>query len=144
MFGISTKEVLSNAILNASKNKIEIYQRGIIANIDALNGDVEAEKEEAIISVRREYLDVVANSVINTFDVSSPTIAARIQLALMSPALCGYEDIDISNGIMAGSLYAICFYAIKNKVAEPRDCVRLNHLQHEIMNDALSEQDNEL
>ena len=89
MFGLSTKEVLSNAILNASKNKIEIYQRGIIANIDALNGDVEAEKEEAIISVRREYLDEVANSVINTFDVSSPTIAARIQLALMSPALCG-------------------------------------------------------
>ena len=79
-----------------------------------------------------------------TFDVSSPAIAVRIQLALASPALCGYEDIDISNGIMAGSLYAICFYAIKNKVAEPRDCVRLNHLQHEIMNDALSEQDNEL
>ena len=144
MFGLSTKEVLSKAILNASKNKAGIYKQGIMANIDVLNGNEEAAKEEVIISVRREYLDEVANSVIETFDVSSPTIAARIQLALASPALCGYEDIDISNGIMAGSLYAICFYAIKNKVAEPGDCVRLNHLQYDIMNMALAELDSGL
>lgn len=144
MFGLSTKEALSKAILNASKNKVEVYKHGIKANIDVLNGDAEKEKEEVIILVRREYLDEVANSVINTFDVSSPTIATRIQLTLSSPALCGYEDIDISNGIMAGSLYAICYYAIKNKVAKPRDCIRLNHLQHDIMNSALAELDNEL
>jgi hypothetical protein len=144
MFGLSTKEVLSKAILNASKNKVGIYKQRIMSNIDVLNGDEEAATEEVLISVRREYLDEVANSVISTFDVSSPAIAARIQLALMSPALCGYEDIDISNGIMAGSLYAICYYAIKNKVAEPRDCVRLNHLQHDIMNTALAELDSEL
>lgn len=143
MFGLSTKGVLSNAIINASKNKIDVYKQRIKSNLAVLNEDEEAD-EAVFTSIIREYFDEVANSVIETFSISSPTIAARIRLALISPALCGYEDIDICDGIMAGSLYAICFFALKNKVAMPRDCVRLNHLQRDIMYMALAELGNEL
>ena len=96
MFGLSTKEVLMKAILNASKNKAEIYKQGLMANVDVLNGNEEAEREEVFFSIQKEYLDEVANTVINTFDVSSPTTAAKIKLTLISPSLCGYEDIDIN------------------------------------------------
>ncbi len=144
MFGLSTKEILSNAILNTAKNKIDIYKQGIKTNIDVLNGNAEDRMVEILISSRREYLDEVVNSVINTFDVSSPIIASKIRILLMSPSLCGYEDINIYDGIMAGSLYAICYYAINNKFAKPRDCIKLNHLQNDIMNMALTELESEI
>ena len=77
MFGLSTKEVLMKAILNASKNKAEIYKQGLMANVDVLNGNEEAERKK-YFSHSEGILDEVANTVINTFDVSSPTTQPKL------------------------------------------------------------------
>ena len=145
MFGLSTKEVLSKAIINACYNCKNTYTRAIMDNIEDLNTATDEESAEKIfVAVRREYLDDVANKVINTFQVSSPNVFARIQLSLMSPSMCGYDDINMDNGIMAGSVFAICFHAIKNRIAPPDLCVKLNHIQNDIMDEVLREIDSEL
>lgn len=144
MFGLSTKEVLSKAILNSSANHIEQYKESIKNNFISLNNASEEESQKMLMSIRKDYLDEVSNSVINSFQVSSPKIAARIQLAMMSPSLCGYDDMNFDNGMIAGTLYAVCYYAITNKTASPKDCIYLNHLQNDIMENALAELDKEL
>lgn len=145
MFGLSTKEVLSKAIINACYNCKDTYKKAIMDNIENLNNIVDEKRaKEMFAEIRRQYLDDVANNVINTFKVSSPNVFARIKLSLMSPSICGYEDINIDTGIMAGSVFAICFYAMKNKVAPANVCVRLNHIQNDIMDEILQEVDNEL
>ena len=116
MFGLSTKEVLSKAIINACYNCKNTYKSSILENIDKLNVCVEESTDALLTSIRRIYLNEVADSVINTFRVSSPNISSRIQLVFRSPQVCGY-DIKFEKGIMAGSVFAICYYAIKNKVA---------------------------
>ena len=145
MFGLSAREVLSKAIINASINCKDIYKNAIIENLETLNTE---ENEDTIsslmLSIRKEYLDAVANNVISSFSVSSPAISAKLQLIMMSPKMCGYEDINIDNGIMAGSLYAMCYYALKNKIASSQECIKLNHIQNDIMTEVLIELNNEL
>ncbi|MBQ2614407.1 MAG: hypothetical protein IJB80_03640 [Clostridia bacterium] len=138
MFGLSTKEVLSKAIINACYNCKKTYKSAIIENIDKLNNCDEESADDLLTSIRREYLNEVADSVINTFRVSSTAISSRIQLAFMSPQVCGY-DIKFENGIMAGSVFAICYYAIKNKIAPANLCIRLNHIQNDIIDEVLQE-----
>ena len=138
MFGLSTKEVLAKAIINTCLNCKETYKAAIIKNMDVLNDCDEERASDLLMSIRREYLNEVADSVINTFRVSSPKISSRVQLVFMSPQVCGY-DIKFENGIMAGSVFAICYYAIKNKVAPASWCVRLNHIQNGIMDEVLQE-----
>lgn len=142
MFGLSMKEVLAKAIINACHNCKNTYKIAILENMDKLNDCDEESTKGLLTSIRREYLNEVADSVINTFRVSSPNISSRIQLVFMSPQVCGY-DIKFENGIMAGSVFAICYYAIKNKVAPANLCVRLNHIQNDIMNEVLQEIENE-
>ncbi len=139
MFGLSTKKVLSNAILNACKNKLPDYKKIILDNIFLLEGRSEEDCEQIFKLMRREYLDSVANSVVESFQISSPVIASKIQLVLLRPDMCGYEGIDLDNGLMAGELFAICFYAMKNSTAKPKDCIRLNHLQNDLMDRVLAE-----
>lgn len=139
MFGLSVRELLIKTITNACYNNIESYKSNIIANMGEIECKDGEELDSLLMSLRREYFDDVANSVINTFRVSSPAVFNKIQLSLMSPGICGYSDINIENGIGAGSVYAICFNAIKNKIAAPKDCIRLNHIQNNIMNEALNE-----
>ena len=138
MFGLSTKEVLSKAIINACYNCKNTYKSAILENMDKLNVSDEESADALLTSIRREYLNEVADSVINTFRVSSHNISSRIQLVFMSPQVCGY-DIKFENGIMAGSVFAICYYAIKNKIAPANVCVRLNHIQNDIMDEVLHE-----
>lgn len=139
MFGLSTKEVLGKSILNATQNCIPQYKesvRHLIAEMYKTgNGDID---ERDINRVRKEFLDEVADSVFNTFQISSPAVFQRIMMILMSPSICGY-DINVDNGMIAGSVFAICYHAIKNKVAAPKDCIRLNHLQNDMMQRALIE-----
>ncbi|MPM74049.1 hypothetical protein SDC9_121034 [bioreactor metagenome] len=144
MFGLSTREVLTKVILNSVKNNIGIYKQSIIDNISNIKSNPELENTVLFQSIRQEYLDHVSNDVFNSFKLSSPSIAARIQLTLMSPSLCGYDDINFENGILAGSIYAICYYSMNNKVAAPKDCINLNHIHNDIMEQALSELDKEL
>ncbi|MBQ2614411.1 MAG: hypothetical protein IJB80_03660 [Clostridia bacterium] len=138
MFGLSTKEVLTKAIINACHNCKTTYKSTILENMDKLNDCDEESANGLLTSIRREYLNEVADSVINTFRVSSPNISSRIQLVFMSPQVCGY-DIKFDNGIMAGSVFAICYYAIKNKIAPANICIRLNHIQNDIMDEVLQE-----
>ncbi|WMJ22208.1 hypothetical protein RBG61_09380 [Paludicola sp. MB14-C6] len=141
MFGLTFKETISNAIINASRNNIELYKSLIKSNIDKLTCSSEEETIKILTNIRREYLDNVSNEVINSFKISSPPIAMRINLALLSPSISGYEDINIDNGLMAGSLFAICYYGVKNAKAKPKDCIKLNHLQNDIIERALVEID---
>ena len=145
MFGLSIREMLSKSIINASENCISIYKESILNNLKALD-ELNNEEDVSILlaSIRKKYLDAVTNSVISSFQISSPTVFSKIQLLLMSPAACGYEDISIDNGIMAGSLFAICYYALKNKVASPSECIKLNHIQNSILDKVLMEIDSEL
>ena len=68
---------------------------------------------------------------------SDPNTSARLILAMMSPKKCGYDGIDFSNGIAAGTLFAICFWAITGKVASPKTCIKLNHFQNDLMQNSL-------
>ena len=75
MFGLSTKEVLSKAIINACYNCRSTYKSAILGNMDNLNSCDEESAETLLMSIRREYLNEVADNVINTFKVSSPSIS---------------------------------------------------------------------
>ena len=57
--------------------------------------------------------------------------------------MCGY-DIDLFDGILAGSVFAILWFAIKNTEAPPDVCVKLNHMHNDIMTEVLIEINNEL
>ena len=129
MFGLSTKEVLTSAILYALKDKIKIYKQGLKNNFDVLNSGCEAEIKKAMTAIRREYFNDVSSSVITTIGAASQAIRSRAMMAMANPALCGCEDIEIENGIGAGELYAICYFAMKNKPADPKDCIALTNLQ---------------
>jgi len=143
MFGLSIAEQLKSAILNAAENNIASYKDEFRNNFDQLNNSSEKEGSMIITNIRRNYLDQVADSVFSSFKISSPKIALRMQLAMLSPKMCGY-DIDLENGVLAGSLYAICYFAIKDKVAPARDCIQLNHLHNVIMDRVITELDDEL
>lgn len=138
MFGLSTKEVLTSAILNTSKNSIEIFKQGVNNNADVLSSGREDEIKRVMTAIRREYLNDVSSMVITTIGAASQAIRSRAMMAMRSPALCGYEDMKIENGIVAGELYAICYFAMKNKAAELKDCIALTNIQAELMDGALS------
>lgn len=145
MFGLSTREMLTKAIINASINCKDIYKNAIISNIEALeNTENEDDISILMLSIRKEYLDAVWDAVVSTFRVSAPTVFSKIQFIITSPSICGYKDINFDNGVMAGGLFAICYYALKNRVAPQKECVKLNHMQSDIMNRILFEIDAEL
>lgn len=143
MFGLSIRETLKKSILNVCENSKDSYKKYILDNYN----DVDSIDEERIIAIskmaRRNYFDDVANSLFNSFKVSSPNIYGKIQLILVYPSMCGYDDIDVDD-LTAGAVYAICYFALKGKTASPKDCIELNHLQNDIINEALEEIDKEL
>ena len=63
--------------------------------------------------------------------------------AITSPEICGYSDIDIEEGLSAGAIFALCYYAITRETASPKDCIEMNHLQAELMDLGLDEIDKE-
>ena len=105
MFGLSTREILEKAIINASINCKNVYKSAIMNNIETLNN---AEKEDDIssllLSMRKEYLDAVVDSVISSFQISAPTVFSKIQLIMTSPSICGYEDINFENGAFTATI----------------------------------------
>ena len=139
MFGLSTKEILFKSIVNACRNCENTYKNSIVENLDDLkNADNETSNKIAL-DARRKYLDDVSNKVTDSFRLSSPAIFARIQLGLLSPSMCGIEGLNSENGLMAGSLFAVCYFAIKNSIAPGKICIRLNHIQNDIMEQVLHE-----
>ena len=54
MFGLSTKEMLYKAILNASQNQIEAYKQDIKNNISLFEDSQNDKANETLIKVRRD------------------------------------------------------------------------------------------
>ena len=138
MFGLSMRKKLAALILQRSKDCICQYTEDIKYFISQSNGYSDEQMNAEFINIRRNYLDTVANTVFADLKNMSPNIYSRALAALSTPEICGYPDIDIDNGVAAGKIYAICYYAIMNKIAKPSDCISLNHAQHDIMDQALS------
>lgn len=124
MFANQAENAISKVILEASRFYLDVLEKNLPEA-----GDI----AENMLRARRNYLDIVSSAVINNFEKQRPDIARRIQAAIINPQLCGYSGIDIKNGISAGALYAICLYAVENRVAKANDCIRLNREQNEIM-----------
>ncbi len=144
MFGLSIRKTLAQAIANACQNNRNVYKEAIKRNLSMLTDDSDEEQNELARVSREEYLTKVFDDVVKAFNVSSPNIEQRVRLAIMNPEICGVPDRDIDNGVMAGTVYAICYWAIKNKTAKSGDCIALNHYQNDIMNEVLQELNTEL
>lgn len=133
------KEMLYKSIVNACHNCKNTYKYSIVENLDDLKNADSETSEKIALAARRKYLDDVTNTVIDSFRLSSPAIFARMQLGLLSPAMCGMEGFNPDDGFMAGSLFAVCYFAIKNKIAPGKTCIQLNHIQNDIMDQVLRE-----
>lgn len=137
MFGLTVKERLLNGICSSCANNIEMYK---IEVYEYCKKYVDSEPpEDEILEIRKRYLNSVLNEVFELVGASSSNISSRLSLVLMSPEMSGYPSSNFENGVMAGAVYAFCYWAIKNKQADIADCFALNHLQDKIMNDALVE-----
>ena len=138
MFGLSMKEVLFKTVSNACYNCKNTYKFSLLDRLEELNSADEETAEKINTEISRAYFNAVKNTVVDSFRLSSPAIYARIQLALRSPSMCGY-DIDVDTEMMAGSVFAICYFAIKNRVAPAKLCIKLNHIQGDVMQKVLYE-----
>ena len=132
MFANQAENAISKAITDASKYYLPEFVKKLEAYGESLG-------QEQMLRARRDYLDLVSSAIINHFEKQRPDIAKRIQAAMLNPQLCGYSGIDMKNGISAGALFAICLYAVENRMAKPNDCIQLNRAQNEIMMSALEE-----
>lgn len=138
MFGLSIKEKLSKIILKASVDFIENFKSNLNDDL-ILHENLEKDEFETLfIKARNEYLDEVANAVFGLFQKSAPEIYCKINLYLQNTSICGYE-INLENSIMAGPVYALCYYACKNKIASAKHCISLNQVQNSIIDKALLE-----
>lgn len=132
------KEVLFKTVSNACYNCKNTYKFSLLDRLEELNSADEETAEKINTEISRAYFNAVKNTVVDSFRLSSPAIYARIQLALRSPSMCGY-DIDADAEMMAGSVFAICYFAIKNRVAPAKLCIKLNHIQGDVMQKVLYE-----
>ncbi len=140
MFGLSTRETLSRAIANACQNNKDVYKNAVKKKLPALaDAANDEEAQKILIAVRKEYLTKVFEDVIQAFNISDTTLSERLRLAILSPELCGLSGSDIDNGTMAGTVYAICYWVLKNKEAKSGDCIAMNHYQNNIMESVLKE-----
>lgn len=144
MFGISMREKLEKRIICACIDCKNIYKKSIASNLDELNKLAEKPEWDVLwASIRREYLDHAMVRAFESCCADNPKLNSRIDRIMLSPSICGYE-ISLVNGVLAGSVFAILWYAIKNTVAPPDVCVKLNHIHNDIMTETLIELDNEL
>lgn len=139
MLGLSIRERLIKTVQNASVNAIPSYKAAII---NAIRKDKNI-SEEIVQRIAFEYHRRILNATLSVFETSSPNIHTRFSLAIASPLLCGYE-IEPNQPHMAGSIYAMAYWAMTNKTAKPKDFTALNHWQADIMDKVLCEIDTEL
>jgi hypothetical protein len=152
MFGLSKREILVKMVRNCVESQLPKYRVGTEEvfskyTIEELNDDSNNSQLEGEMSqVRIEYLQSVFNAVKNAVEAGSINIAMRLDFALMTPRISGLPDeIDIGyfarNGISAGDVYALLFYAMMNKPITRKDyqiCSELSHYQVGLMNDTLA------
>ena len=136
MFGLSLRERLMNLVVCECRANINIYKEGIESLINNNIAD-----ENLIAIINNEYWQAVANACFNHIQNISPTLQFKISMLLLSPNQCGY-DLEQSK-FMAGAVYAICYYAVKGKIAKAPDCIALNNIQNQIMDNCLELIENE-
>jgi hypothetical protein len=148
MFGLSKHEILINAIKNTCVNELPKYEAAIKTLIEKSNNpEIPQEKvSKSARYARCDYLNAVSDAIWNSFAVSSPSIHARYRLAMMSPRMTGLpEEFDLDylcdNGISAGIVFALSYFAITNKTVSNTKMFKimsmLNHYQTDLMNDIL-------
>ena len=136
MFGLSTREMLHRVIMNISESCVHELEEDLLYHKDAIERSSEEDQEKILTGIQTRYFDDVANGVISSIKANSPVAYQRLRLAMQAPLMCGY-DIDTSKWLMAGSLYALCFFAYKNKTADPKDCIAMNHEQNNLIVSAI-------
>lgn len=141
MFGLTMRERLFKSVHQVCVNNADIYKLEIYKLVEKYGTSSPPEDEIERASVK--YFDSVRDDVFAAISDVSPKMSARINLAFLCPTMCGYPDFK--DGLyMAGAVYAICFWAIKDKKADPSDGIALNHLQQQIMLDVLNSLDEQI
>lgn len=140
MFRKKKDKILESTIKNACKGSLLTYEKEIKTCINRFDDE---DLERLLMKARQSYLDDVYDSVVSALKLSSTTIAARMELLLMSPELCGIEQELIQNGIGAGALYCMCYYALNDQIGDMKKASELNHFQNDLMNNILNKLDNE-
>ena len=136
MFGLSVREKLIELIEKAIVQETYVYGAEV-KKYCQVESEYPGELPDEISENMAEkstglYLDAVANRVYKEVGGASQKTNMRIMAAALSPALCGYPDISVDRQ-PAGAVYAICYWALKGKVAQPEDCIYLNHAQDACM-----------
>ncbi len=137
MFGLTIKEQLLKEVVSAVTDHILSYRENVTISLNRLQEMDDAEFRIAMVKIRKEYLDSVKNSVLVFLKKKKPSKYNKVCEYLLVPSKCGFEDCDVNGGIMAGTLYAICYYAMKGYHAEVSGCVALNHFQTALMNEII-------
>lgn len=124
MFFKSEKKVLKNTILEVVNEKTPEYINEVkeIKNNTELTTDA---REIEIEVTKKRHLDDVFSTVIEKLSAEYPEKVDSMHYMVMDPGYCGYE-LDADNGFLAGGIYAICHFALMNKVAPATDCAELN------------------
>ena len=135
-FGLTIREKLIKLVQRACWDERKRYFLSISTLCKNYADSLIPESE--FEAATKDYLDAVANTVILLSRQASPVIWMRLERVLSQPSLCGYPDINTER-MMAGSVYAVCFWAIKKKSAVSKDCVFLNHFQNAVMDDVIQE-----
>lgn len=149
MFGLSKRERLTKAILNACIMQISIYEKTVKIYFNEQNNNADMTDEEAeakSISCRRAYFDAVFDLICKPFH-DSPRLKTLLQLALWTPSATGLPDEYTTDyfadyGISAGSAFAIAYFCLTGKPVKESDyslLISLNHYQNQLMDTVLAE-----
>jgi len=141
---IKYKIKLYKYILDISESEVISYTNDIKKNIELINSNDEEVSNKTIMEIRNKYLERVFRIVLEYISKEKFEIYDDIKAIMENPAICGYEDINLEMGTLAGAVYAMFYYAMTKKVAKPQDCIELNHLQNEIMRQAMIKLEKEL
>lgn len=156
MFGLSKRELLSNMVKNACENNLSIYENGIkdymaeFGNIDNEELAISLGAEQKQHEVVESYFTAVYSTIRESLQTSNPMIAIKFDLALQTVCtesnVLGLGELDMNyfqNGIPAGIVFALAYYAFTNKPVTSskltQTCVMLNHYQIALMDRVLDQ-----
>ncbi len=141
LFGFSKKQKLIKLITRCSEENIDQYKADAREWMEKSRKGIynEQEKELMYRELRENYCLSVEENVVMAISEEDESLTEKIEKIIMEPHLSGY-NINLNEGsFMAGRVYAICYFAIKEQKADPDDCVRLNNMQNDLMNRAMGE-----
>ena len=133
------RKTFKKIIISAAVNHIDEYKSAVAKASNSIEKFID-NPGGLLLATRTQYLDAVSEEVFDKIRQAPTTAGARLSIVIMNPKICGY-DIDITYGILGGSVYAMCFYALTGKAAKSKDCIELNHVHNAIMDNALAEND---